>query len=117
MFKQKEVVVGGGARVSGGLEGRGGPEREVQVGRRGDEGQGFRGSGVRPGTLDWISLPSGFPQPISPAHPHTHTQTHTFCFFLNLYSLEVNSMALGPNCLGSALSLTCYGLCDPGRVA
>lgn len=117
MFKQKDVVVGGGTRVSRGLEGRGGPEREVQVGRRGDEGQGSGGSGVRLGTLDWISLPSGFPQPVFPAHPHTHTQTDTFFFFPNLYSLEVNSMALGPNCLGSALGLTFYGLCEPGQVA
>lgn len=96
----------------------GGPEREVQVRRPGDEGQGSGGSGVRPGTLGWISLPSGLPQPFSPAHPHTQTQTHNFFFFFfNLYSLEVNSMALGPNCLGSTLGLTSYGLCDPGRVA
>ena len=33
----------------------GGPECEVQVGRRGDEGQGSGGSGVSPGTLGWIS--------------------------------------------------------------
>ena len=62
------------------------------------------------------SLPSGLPQPVFSAHSHTHTQTHNI-FFLNLYSLEVNSMALGPNCLGSTLGLTSYGLCDPGRVA
>ena len=88
MFKQKDVVVGGGTRVSRGLEGRGGPEREVQVGRRRDEGQGSGGSGVRLGTLDWISLPSGFPRPVSPAHPHTHTQTDTFFFFFKLVFLR-----------------------------
>ena len=103
--------------MNGGLEVMGGPECEVQVGRRGDEGQGSGGSGVRPGTLGWISLPSGLPQPVSPAHSHTHTQTYNIFFFFNLYSVEVNSMALGPNCLGSTLGLTSYGLCDPGRVA
>lgn len=55
---------------------------------------------------------------LSPLHTHTPKHRHTtFFFFLNLYSLEVKGMALGPNCLGSTLGLTSYGLCDPGRVA
>ena len=54
---------------------------------------------------------------LSPLHTHIPIHKHTTYFFLNLYSVEVNSMALGPNCLGSTLGLTSYGLCDPGRVA
>lgn len=39
---------------------------------------------------------------LSPLHTHTPKHEHTTFFFLNLYSLEVNGMALGPNCLGNS---------------